>query len=429
VKFDLLLTYSLDYLVRLRNPACWSLMYASVRRRFSLSETPQRQNAPDGKELLLRLNAMEGQPGSFTSLMMVSIGMLPLSMATDEFWNDFAATLWDYQKTQQGELYELSQSDWMILLKMTEFNQVKLVSDLKVRILRLIQTYFPENFGSIDQSRLIRSIDLRIRLTNAINFVVRHEERKNLNESGAPMRRLQLEDIEKVIHVSKELGAKKFAEIFIRHQKIALINPDQPPTDVLHEYYVGMDALKKHVFTRVDLRGAGNVFNQLTLALDRLILDGFEDLNPSRAKCSINLNVETVFTPSFEKFLGDSDDQTFSNIIFEFRQDNILQNYDEFSVASELIRSKNGTIAIDAIFPETVGIVNLNRLGASIAKVFWRNGAEAILPKFKKDIVEVQAGGTMVVLARVDDENAIQIGHDLGVAMFQGFYIDRLLQS
>jgi len=39
----------------------------------------------------------------------------------------------------------------------------------------------------------------------------------------------------------------------------------------------------------------------------------------------------------------------------------------------------------------------------------------------------MQESGTQIILARVDDETAVDVGHDLGINMFQGFYIDDLL--
>ena len=224
-----------------------------------------------------------------------------------------------------------------------------------------------------------------------------------------------------VLGVNEQLGSAQFAKVFIRHQKIAAIKPGQAPQQVMHEYFVAMDMLKKHVFKRVELRGSGNLFNQLTLILDRLLVGAYDAINPDDAKCSINLNVESVFTKSFQNFMGEDNPTAFSNLVFEFRQANILQHFDEFVVAAELIRSRGGTVAVDAIFPETVGVVNVQRLNANMAKIFWRQGAETTLPQFRNEIAAMQDAGTVVVLARLDDELGLQVAHDLGINMFQGF--------
>ena len=72
-------------------------------------------------------------------------------------------------------------------------------------------------------------------------------------------------------------------------------------------------------------------------------------------------------------------------------------------------------------------MVNIPRLNANMAKVFWRAGAETVLPQFRDEIAAMQDAGTTIVLARLDDELGLQIAQDLGIVMFQGFYVDDLL--
>lgn len=379
-------------------------------------------------ELLLRLEAMPSPPIGKNTLLVVSLSMLPLSNAPDEFWSDFRRALVEFRDRHNVEVYELAFSERGFLAAIDEYNQVRVNSDLKVTLLRLIQEYFPENFGMVDQTRLVAVFDLRQKMATAKKIIGRLVESsdKPVAEQAQPLRRLQEEDISLVLGVNRQLGPEQFAKVFIRSQKIAAIKPGQEPQQVMHEYFVGMDMLKKHVFKKVELRGSGNLFNQLTLTLDRLLIEAYDAINPSGAKCSINLNVESVFTRSFQEFMGEDDYSVFSNLVFEFRQANILQHFDEYLVAAELIRSRGGTIAVDAIFPETVGVVNLARLNANIAKVFWRGGAETVLAQFRDEIAAMQAAGTVVVLARLDDELGLQVAHDLGIQMFQGFYVDDL---
>jgi len=316
------------------------------------------------------------------------------------------------------------------MVRVTEYNQVGLLTDVKVELLRLIQEYFPDQFGMVDQSRLLRPIDLRFKQQNAIRFLERYVEQEAKGQSkpasSKSLRRLAEPDIDRVVEVTENIGAVAFAKVFIRAQDIVEILPGAPPMKVMEEYFVAMDALKTHVFTDVELRGSGNLFNQLTITLDRLLLGAYGAANPSDVKCSINLNVELVFTRTFQDFLAATGDKGFEQISFEFRQANVLQQFDEYEVATNLIKSKGGAVAIDAIFPETVGIVNMKRLRADYAKIFWRQGAEQILPEFEEDLATMQDNGTQIIFARVDDETAVELGHDLGVNMFQGFYIDDL---
>ncbi len=73
--------------------------------------------------------------------------------------------------------------------------------------------------------------------------------------------------------------------------------------------------------------------------------------------------------------------------------------------------------------------MNLHRLHATFAKIFWRPGSEDVLPAQKDEIKRMQKEGLIFVIARLDDEAGIQIGHDLGINVFQGFYVDSLIKA
>lgn len=106
-----------------------------------------------------------------------------------------------------------------------------------------------------------------------------------------------------------------------------------------------------------------------------------------------------------------------------------MQQFDEFELAADMITKKGGVVAVDAIFPETLGLVNLHRLHATFAKIFWRPGAEETLPALREEIKNMQGQGLIFILARLDDEMGIKIGQDLGITVFQGFYIDDMLRE
>ena len=41
----------------------------------------------------------------------------------------------------------------------------------------------------------------------------------------------------------------------------------------------------------------------------------------------------------------------------------------------------------------------------------------------------MQDAGLIFIIARLDDETGIQVGHDLGIELFQGFYVDKLMEQ
>ncbi|MGB0671220.1 MAG: EAL domain-containing protein [Rhodospirillales bacterium] len=389
----------------------------------------QRSQAGD---LVMKLRSWSGSATSgFNTLLLLSFSVVPTDEASDDFWADLNRFLLGQKSRFEAQLFELNQVDKAFLLIMTEHNQLRILSDIKVDLLRIIQQHFPNHFGQIDQSRLLRRVDLKTRLEAAITLLEKLQrfEQKPVNKAEAKRRPLADGDIGKVEAVWKQVGPEAFNRAFIRSQEVAVIRPPLPIYSIMKEYFVSMDLLKRHILAEVELRGMGNRFSQLTITLDRLLLGGFNDLNPGGEPCSINVNVETIFTRTFETFLKSVPKDSMENVLFEFRQANILQNFDEFRVASDLLRARGATLAVDAVFPEAVGLLNLDRLDCKMVKIFWRQGAEAVLPEHAKDIKRMLDAGIDVVLARIDDRQAVELGHRLGINMFQGFHIDDRLKE
>lgn len=327
-----------------------------------------------------------------------------------------------------GHVYKLSDLDTAILIKLADFNRMETMMDLKVDIMRVIQNHLPEHFSKIDQARLIRPLDLGARLEAAKRFLEAYGDRSKetgANEEGE--RPLGMPDIQKLRDALRKLGPREFGKRYIRSQSAAMIAPGQAAKPIMTEYYVGVDLLKQSILRGVDIRGTGNVFNQLTLTFDQALLYCIGSLMGDRAKTSLNMNVETVFTNAFDHFLRDGGKDGLAGAVIEFRQDNMLQHFSQFQTACDLIQKKGGVVAIDNVQPETLGVVNLHRLNVKMAKLMWRSDAEERFLEAKDDIRIMQEGGTVMVLAHVDDEQAIQVGQSLGIQRFQGYHVDKLL--
>ncbi len=382
----------------------------------------------DHLKLLTRLKHWKGGAEEPNHLILVSFSTLGMTEEEDKLLRKKTDESYERSHERRGaEVYRLTNTDTALLMKLNDYNQMEWTSELKVDLIRVIQQNFPEYFGQIDQSRMLRIINLQGRLQNAIKFLEAFDDRaKEAGVGTGDSRPLRESDIQVVRDGMRKMGKKTFTDNFIRSQATVLITPGKPPMPVMREYFISVEMIRQHILTNVDFRGAGLVFQHLTRSLDQMLIECFDEVNPDRAKASLNLNVETVFTHSFQNLL-ERGEKSLGNLVLEFRAENILQNFDQFLTASELIRSRGGTIAIDAIIPESLGVIDLPRLGAKLAKVFWRPGTEAVLPQFKEAIQSLQQRGTVLVLARVDDELGIKTGHACGITMFQGFYIDDMV--
>ncbi|PIW31213.1 MAG: hypothetical protein COW30_00195 [Rhodospirillales bacterium CG15_BIG_FIL_POST_REV_8_21_14_020_66_15] len=379
-------------------------------------------------DLMETLNHWSAADSDVNHLLLVSFTTLGMPDQQEGVQQALEGAFLSFVHSRGGHVFKLSDLDTAILIKLADFNRVEAMMDLKVDIMRVIQHHLPEHFSKIDQTRLIRPIDLAVRLDTAKRFLEAYGDRRRetaVDEKGE--RPLNMQDIQKLRDALRKLGPREFGKRYIRSQTAARIVPGKAAQPVMTEYYVGVDLLKQSILRGVDIRGTGNVFNQLTLTFDQALLYCIGAVTGDRTKKSLNMNVETVFTNAFDHFLRDAGDKGLADVIIEFRQDNMFQHFSQFQTACELIHKKGGAVAIDNVQPETLGLVNLHRLNVKLAKVMWRGDAEDTLLHAKDDIHAMQDSGTAVVLAHVDDEQAIKIGQSLGIALFQGYHVDKLL--
>ena len=87
------------------------------------------------------------------------------------------------------------------------------------------------------------------------------------------------------------------------------------------------------------------------------------------------------------------------------------------------------SIGVDKIFPQTLGLVDLDYIGAKYAKVLWRESSEDVLKERGKTFKYMLECGVEPILIRVDSERALAVGGELGVSTFQGFLIDGTLRK
>jgi hypothetical protein len=287
----------------------------------------------------------------------------------------------------------------------------------------------PDYFGVVDINRLAQLFDLRRDRERAMQVIVRMEQvATDVNNLSSVMDLLMMEHITKVERSHNQLGDARFADLFVRSQQIALNDPNRGLMPVMTEFFISMSAIRQNLLVGVDMRHNKNVFNQLTVTLDRILLKCIDRVRRPEQRCSININIESVFSGEFEGFEKRSLN-SLRPFNFEFRASDVMANFTEFSAARDLIQSRGGTIAIDGLSPQMIAILDVTQLGANMAKVFWQSGLAPELLKRQGHLERLRSHGVVLALARVDDPEGYATGRDLKFGLLQGFEIDRQLAT
>ena len=85
-------------------------------------------------------------------------------------------------------------------------------------------------------------------------------------------------------------------------------------------------------------------------------------------------------------------------------------------------------ICIDGITVDKLKYINRTNLGADLIKIIWHPSFMEIVNEDKHFVDYVnRAERAKMILCRVDDPAAVEIGNSLGINLYQGRYIQRLL--
>ncbi len=344
-----------------------------------------------------------------------------------DFLKAFADRTEQFAKGRGCDFIRVSISNSVLTVCDQEMIVAGVVSEIKLILLRMIGRMLPDYFGAIDINRLAQLYDLRRDRERAIQAVERMEQTAaDVNNLSSMMDLLMMEHITKVENSHRQLGDARFADLFVRSQQIAINDPNRGLSAVMTEFFISMSAIRQHVLVGVDMRHNKNVFNQLTVTLDRILLKCIDRVRRPDQRCSLNINIESVFSSEFEGFEKRSLN-SLRPFNFEFRTSDVMANFTEFNAARDLIQSRGGTIAIDGLSPQMIAILDLTQLGANMAKVFWQSGLAPELVKRQGQLEKLRSAGIVLALARVDDPEGLAIARDLKFGLLQGFEVDRQL--
>jgi len=233
-------------------------------------------------------------------------------------------------------------------------------------------------------------------------------------------------DIRSVALAFKEMGPAEFVQKFVRHQAILLQDQTQPLIPTMREFYVSIDLLRSTFFPGVEMRGSNRNFQSLTHMLDQLMLRSLPHLPQNDRPLSLNLNVHSILTQTFENALKNARADL---LTFEIPQPMIAAHPEEFRKARGLIAAYGGKVAIDQIFPDTMGALNLDEIKPDFAKLHWKGDLKKFSSTHRDFVKRTLDHGITMVMSRVDDPAAFEIAQEFGIQNFQGFLIDEMAEA
>ena len=217
----------------------------------------------------------------------------------------------------------------------------------------------------------------------------------------------------------------------LRRQAVCAITGPEKPRPVFNEIYVSIDELRRRLMPEVNLASDRWLFQRLTEALDRRLLRILPTVEANvPLSTSVNLNVATVLSEDFLTFERELRARTTKSMVVEFQPIDVFADLGSYLFARDFVRERGYKVCLDALTYLTFPIMHRDELGLDLQKIYWSPDIVADVREERRTALREavgRAGPARVILCRCDDQTALDFGKSIGVSLFQGRHVDRLV--
>jgi hypothetical protein len=220
--------------------------------------------------------------------------------------------------------------------------------------------------------------------------------------------------------------------VMVRRQPICAVMPAMPPMPVFQEVFVAIAELAKRLMPDVDLASDRWLFQRLTQKLDNRVLSVLPEIEAKeQLSSSINLNIGTILSPQFQTFEKKLRTVTQKTMVAELQVVDVFGDVGTYIFARDYLRDRGWRICLDGLNYLTFPLLAKTELGFDLHKVIWTPELDGEVQeqrrrKFQQTVEAI--GADKVVLCRCDSQRAIDFGQTIGIRLFQGRFVDAMLQ-
>lgn len=218
----------------------------------------------------------------------------------------------------------------------------------------------------------------------------------------------------------------------IRRQSVCAVIGKAPPQMIFDEVFVSIADLRDMIMPDVDLVSNPWLFQYLTETLDKRVLVNVSrhDDGSLTSNFSLNLNVSTILSDEFLEFDENINPVQRSTIVLELQLTDIFSDIKAFILAKTFAQYRGYKICIDGITVDKLKYIDREQIDGDLIKIIWHPTFMDVINEDKHftDYVN-KAERARMILCRVDDPKAVEVGNSLGINLYQGRYIQRMLAA
>lgn len=236
---------------------------------------------------------------------------------------------------------------------------------------------------------------------------------------------------EMLAKVQKIISVADFSS-FIRRQAICAIIGKSAPQRVFEEVFVSIPDMRDSLLPEVEITANPWLFLALTETLDKRVLEiiSRHDDGALIGNFSVNINVSTILSDDFLRFDDSINGAMRQSIVLELQLVDIFSDIRSFILAKTFAKTRGYKICIDGITVDKLKYLNRTNLDCDLMKIVWHPSFVDIINEDKHFMDYVnKAERAKIILCRIDDANAVEVGNSLGINLYQGRYVQRLLNA
>jgi EAL domain-containing protein (putative c-di-GMP-specific phosphodiesterase class I) len=244
---------------------------------------------------------------------------------------------------------------------------------------------------------------------------------------GKPLELSNLAALEKAISQADLSGMTS-------RQAICEVGEDGRPVPLFYELFTSIGALRQTLMPDQDLFSDHWLFQYLTTKLDQRMLAWLSKNDDATLKhsFSLNINIASLLSPRFLEFDALLDKTRRNTIVIEMQKMDVFADIARFLFVREFLKDRGYRICLDGLTALSLPYVERQKLGFDLVKLHWT-------PQLRQQM-EGKDGDTLraaieasnprrIVMMRCESDDAVELGHQVGISLFQGYYLDHLLSE
>ena len=330
----------------------------------------------------------------------------------------------------RGQLFLLSNSDILLICKDAPLAEL----DAIVYKLRALFATDPLTYADAPEGgdRFVTLYDLEIdydRFFTLCGELLEETKRARAAAAGsdAPPKRRPLEATA-LAGVLAGIDASDIAGVVRRQASIRILDHRSAEVE-FQEFYMSIADLQKALAADVDLLSNRWLFQHLSEVLDQQVLGVLRDADfrVLPKAFSLNLNMATIQTEAFQKF--EARVRGKAGLVVEFQLVDVFNNLDGFFRARDQLRAHGHKALLDGMSPVTLQFIDAELFDTDYVKLSWSGDLVDDIRTAEVQHALGPVGFDKVILSRCDSETAVSWGLSVGIRMFQGHFLDRVISA